>query len=88
MSQTKDLGYHTIAFHPYLSSGWNRTSVYPWLGFDEAHFQEDVQDPQYIRNYVSDLSDYEQLFRWTEENDRPTMIFNVTMQNHSGYTNR
>lgn len=86
VSQTKDLGYHTIAFHPYLSSGWNRTSVYPWLGFDEAHFQEDVQDPQYIRNYVSDLSDYEQLFRWTEENDRPTMIFNVTMQNHSGYS--
>ncbi len=86
VSQAKDLGSHTIAFHPYLSSGWNRTSVYPWLGFDEVHFQEDVQDPQYIRNYVSDLSDYEQLFRWTEENDGPTMIFNVTMQNHSGYS--
>ena len=86
VSPAKDLGYHTIAFHPYLSSGWNRTSVYPWLGFDEVHFQEDVQDPQYIRNYVSDLSDYEQLFRWTEENDGPTMIFNVTMQNHSGYS--
>ena len=86
VSQAKDLGYHTIAFHPYLSSGWNRTSVYPWLGFDEVHFQEDVRDPQYIRNYVSDLSDYEQLFRWTEENDGPTMIFNVTMQNHSGYS--
>ena len=86
VSQAKDLGYHTIAFHPYLSSGWNRTSVYPWLGFDEVHFQEDVQDPQYIRNYVSDLSDYEQLFRWTEESAGPTMIFNVTMQNHSGYS--
>ena len=86
VSQAKDLGYHTIAFHPYLSSGWNRTSVYPWLGFDEVHFQEDVQDPQYIRNYVSDFSDYEQLFRWTEESDGPTMIFNVTMQNHSGYS--
>ena len=86
VSQAKDLGYHTIAFHPYLSSGWNRTSVYPWLGFDEVHFQEDVQDPQYIRNYVSDLSVYEQLFRWTEESAGPTMIFNVTMQNHSGYS--
>lgn len=85
VSQVKALGYRTIAFHPYLSSGWNRTSVYPWLGFDEVYFQEDVVDPQYIRNYVSDFSDYEQLFRWTEENDGPTMIFNVTMQNHSGY---
>ena len=86
VSQAKDLGYRTIAFHPYLSSGWNRTSVYPWLGFDEIYFQEDVQDPQYIRNYISDLSDYEQIFRWTEESDGPTMIFNVTMQNHSGYS--
>ena len=86
VSQVKDLGYRTIAFHPYLSSGWNRTSVYPWLGFDEIYFQEDVQDPQYIRNYISDLSDYEQIFRWTEESDGPTMIFNVTMQNHSGYS--
>ena len=86
VSQAKDLGYRTIAFHPYLSSGWNRTSVYPWLGFDEIYFQEDVQDPQYIRNYISDLSDYEQIFRWTEESDGPAMIFNVTMQNHSGYS--
>ena len=86
VSQVKDLGYRTIAFHPYLSSGWNRTSVYPWLGFDEIYFQEDVQDPQYIRNYISDLSDYEQIFRWTEESDGPAMIFNVTMQNHSGYS--
>ena len=86
VSQAKDLGYRTIAFHPYLSSGWNRTSVYPWLGFDEIYFQEDVQDPQYIRNYISDLSDYEQIFRWTEDSDSPAMIFNVTMQNHSGYS--
>jgi phosphoglycerol transferase MdoB-like AlkP superfamily enzyme/uncharacterized protein YheU (UPF0270 family) len=85
VSQLKNQGYHSIAFHPYLASGWNRTSVYPWLGFDESKFIDDVVDPQYIRQYVSDSSDYQQLFRWTDETDGPTFLFNVTMQNHSGY---
>ncbi|MCI2058766.1 MAG: LTA synthase family protein [Oscillibacter sp.] len=85
VSQLKALGYRSAAFHPYLASGWNRTSVYPWLGFDQAYFLPDVQDPQYIRQYVSDESDYRQLFRMTDETDGPTFLFNVTMQNHSGY---
>jgi phosphoglycerol transferase MdoB-like AlkP superfamily enzyme len=85
VSQVKSMGYHAIAFHPYLASGWNRTSVYSWLGFDEQHFQDDVVNPRLIRHYVSDSSDYEQLYRMTDETDGPTFIFNVTMQNHSGY---
>ncbi len=27
------LGYRTMATHPFLASGWNRTAVYPRLGF-------------------------------------------------------
>lgn len=86
VSQMSALGYHTVSFHPYLSSGWNRTSVYRWMGFDRQMYQEDVVDPQYIRSYVSDASDYEQLYRLTDETDGPLFAFNVTMQNHSGYT--
>lgn len=85
VSQMNDLGYHTVSFHPYLSSGWNRTSVYDWMGFDRQMYQEDVVDPQYIRNYISDASDYEQLYRLTDETNGPLFTFNVTMQNHSGY---
>lgn len=85
VSQVAALGYHTIAFHPYLSSGWNRTSVYSWFGFDEQHYQEDVRNPQYVRDYISDSCDYRQLYRWTDTTDGPTFIFNVTMQNHSSY---
>ena len=84
-SQLGALGYHTVAFHPYLSSGWNRTSVYRWMGFDRQMYQEDVVNPQYIRNYISDASDYEQLYRLTDETDGRLFTFNVTMQNHSGY---
>ena len=77
-------GYETTAFHPYLSSGWNRVLAYDYLNFHHQMYQEDVIDPQYIRHYISDLSDYQMLFRATQEQDA-TFLFNVTMQNHSGY---
>lgn len=85
VSQVKKMGYHTIAFHPYLASGWNRTSVYPWLGFEAQYYEDDVKNPGYIRDYVSDVSDYQQLYRWTDETQGKTFLFNVTMQNHSSY---
>ena len=86
VSQMEAMDYHSIAFHPYLSSGWNRTSVYPWMGFDQQYYEENVVDREDNRQYVSDSCDYSQLYRWTEESEEPTFIFNVTMQNHSGYT--
>ena len=77
-------GYETTAFHPYKSSGWNRVLAYDYLDFDHQMYEEDVADPYYIRNYVSDSSDYKMIYRSTEREDS-TFFFNVTMQNHSGY---
>ena len=77
-------GYSTTAFHPYKSSGWNRVLAYDYLSFDRQMYQEDVVDPWYIRYYISDLSDYEMIFRTTQE-EETSFFFNVTMQNHSGY---
>lgn len=85
VSQANELGYETAAFHPYKSSGWNRTSVYQWMGFDHQYYEEDVVDPKLVRKYISDESDYEQLFRLTDECDQPLFVYNVTMQNHSSY---
>ena len=49
-------------------------------------YQEDTIDPYYIRGYISDQSDYENLYYLTDNaGDEPLFIFNVTMQNHSGY---
>lgn len=78
-------GYKTVAFHPYLSSGWNRVQVYNYMGFDQQLYQEDVKDPEYIRDYISDACDYKMLTELTEEIDGKAFIFNVTMQNHNGY---
>ena len=79
-----NIGYDTTAFHPYKSSGWNRVLAYEYLDFGKQMYEEDVTDPYYIRNYISDQSDYEMIYRSTEGEDT-TFFFNVTMQNHSGY---
>ena len=92
VSQMAALGYRTIAAHPYRSSGWNRPSVYQNFGFDEVYFEGDFQNRAYMRGdsrtgYVTDRCDYENLIRLYEEKEEgePLFLFNVTMQNHSGY---
>lgn len=40
----KEQGYETTAFHPYLSSGWNRPQVYHVMGFDYIIFSEDIDE--------------------------------------------
>lgn len=79
-------GYRTTAFHPYRSSGWNRPIVYDYLDFDHQLYNTDVTSPHYVRGYISDQSSYDTLFRLTEQaQGQSDFLFNVTMQNHSGY---
>ena len=87
-SQLKELGYNTYGMHPYGASGWNRDKVYPWLGFDTSYFLPDFTGRTYIRNYVSDKTAHEKIIDVYEnkEEDKPLFVFEVTMQNHGGYT--
>lgn len=87
-SYLADLGYSTYAQHPYYSSGWNRDKVYPLLGFENLSFIEDYYDPSIVRKYISDESSFDKIIDTFEEKEenKPAFIFNVTMQNHGGYT--
>jgi hypothetical protein len=62
--------------------------VYPLLGFGQTYFIEDMQNLSYIRKYVSDRSDMDNIIRIYEDKEAgaPLFLFNVTMQNHGGYT--
>ena len=84
-----DQGYETTAFHPYLSSGWNRTQVYRAMQFDHIIFSEDLEQPlDTMRLYTSDEGDYTYIRQYFDQKEKntPQFFFNVTMQNHSGYT--
>ena len=87
VGQLRGLGYSTLAMHPYYASGWNRVPVYRDLGFEQSLFQGDFQNPSYMRDYITDQSNYENLIARYEarEQGSPFFVFNVTMQNHSAY---
>lgn len=86
VSLMSSLGYQTTSFHPYLSSGWNRPVVYADMGFDKQLYENDLENPEYVRGYVSDQSDFEKIESLTKSaNGKRNFIFNVTMQNHGGY---
>ncbi len=86
-SSLKDLGYRTLALHPYRAGGWDRDEVYAHFGFDEFYSQNDFTDPLLLRKYISDESDVDKVIELYESDpDTPLFLFNVTMQNHSSYT--
>jgi phosphoglycerol transferase MdoB-like AlkP superfamily enzyme len=83
-------GYTGIkAVHPYYSDGWNRETVYPLLGFQQFLSEANFTGSTYVRDFISDESDFDKLIDEYEqsraESDDPFYIFSVTMQNHGGY---
>lgn len=81
-------GYHTYSMHPETRGNWYRTYVYKYLGFDESFWIEDFEGAETVHYGVSDIETYrkiENLFENREE-DEKLFIFDVTVQNHGGYT--
>ncbi len=89
VSTLKDQGYEAIAVHPYAADNWNRKQSFADLGFDEFIAEEDFEGYDLLRNYVSDKGDYDKLIELVcgkSDPDDKLFLFNVTMQNHGGYT--
>ncbi len=84
----KNQGYRTVAMHPYPAQNWNRNQVFAQMGFDEFLAEEYFDDSPRIRGYVSDRGTYDKIIGLTEEKEpgERLFIFDVTMQNHGGYT--
>lgn len=87
-SYLAELGYATRAAHPYYASGWERETVYPLLGFEQADFIDHFAYARKLRKYVSDESAFSYIIDSYEEKEEgtPLFFFEVTMQNHSGYS--
>ena len=93
LTQTlKAQGYTgNLALHPYLADGWNRESVYENFGFEDFLSQDDFENPEMVRKYISDKENFKKVIELYENNqevnpDDPFFLFTVTMQNHGGFT--
>ena len=91
VSVLEENGYETIAVHPHKGSNWNRTAAYSYLGFDQFLTVDDFDESydRIRRDFVTDKANYDKLIELVEEKEDPDdklFIFNVTMQNHGGYS--
>lgn len=83
--QLSALGYDTTAIHPNLATNWNRNIIYPQLGFDKFLDIDDFTDAAQYHGTTSDAATYDKTLEVLGQSDDPQFIFDLTMQNHSGY---
>lgn len=83
--QLGELGYRTVGMHPNVASNWNRDRAYEQLGFEEFLCIDDFQGAEEFHTHVSDWATYDKSLSLLRESDEPVFVFDVTMQNHSGY---
>jgi len=86
----KELGYSTVAIHPYKPDFWSRDKAYPLMGFDKFISMDDFKDPTTHRwqKYISDMDMTEMIISEYEaaKDDGPFFAFCVSMQNHASYS--
>ena len=85
VEQFKQLGHGTVAMHPQSAVNWKRSSVYEQLGFDRFLSIEDFESAPVYHSGATDASTYDKILELLEQDAAPQFIFDVTMQNHSGY---
>ena len=85
----KNNGYYCAALHPYGADGWDRSRIYPMMGFDETTFIDDADWGGTVRKYVSDDAFVDKVLATLnsrEGAEQPLFLFGVSMQNHGGYS--
>ncbi|MGO4704437.1 LTA synthase family protein [Microvirga sp. 2MCAF38] len=80
----RSLGYRTVAVHPYHKWFWSREKVYPRFGFQQFLGLSDMKQPATLGVYTSDEQVTDYILDELDE-DAPTFLFAVTMQNHTPF---
>ena len=88
VEEYKAEGYKCVAAHAFLPTDWRRDRVYADMGFDKFLDIRDFDREGKIdsRGYLSDEGNYERMIEEIKNTDEPLFLFNVTIQNHGGYT--
>lgn len=87
VSYIKNLGYYTMAFHPYDGEYWERETGYSNMGFEEFYSDVDFENREMCHGYISDKSLTREIIERFEERklenpEQPVFSFVVSVQNH------
>ncbi|MCR5430388.1 MAG: sulfatase-like hydrolase/transferase [Eubacterium sp.] len=90
-SNLKEQGFGTAeALHPFIKEDYKRDKVYKYFGFDKFYGMEEFgDDPEICGTWISDNADVEKIIekyeKYRKKSDKPYLMYNVTMQNHSPF---
>lgn len=85
----KKAGYATTALHSHDDTLYNRSTIYPLIGFDSVLFAEDFVTPAEIKgSFISDKTFAQEIIARYEARDpsAPCFLYGLSMENHQGYT--
>jgi len=86
-----DLGYDTIALHPFHGWFYNRINVFERLGFDKflyGHAEHHFEGAPLRGSFVSEEATFDALIEILDDRnpaDAPLFLFCITIQNHGPY---
>ena len=87
VSVYQQLGYQTVALHPYKKNFYNRATAYPLLGFDTFKGMDEFESTEKSGAYIDDMSCVNQIIHEFENKTADRIFqFVVTMENHGTYT--
>ncbi len=82
----KSQGYNTSFIHTFARTFYSRGDVYQNYGYDNMYFDDNLTVPiEHFRAYISDTTIFNQMNKILKDNDDPSFIYTVTMQNHQPY---
>ncbi len=92
VSYMEQLGYYTMAFHPYDKEFWDRNAGYSNMGFDAFYSDVDFINREMYHGYISDKSLTCEIIERFEaqkniQPEKPIFSFAVSVQNHVGDMN-
>lgn len=84
VSYFNKLGYETVAVHPNNTSFYKRNQVYPNIGFEKFIGIDDLTFTNRIANqlFISDEAVMNELLAIIKNNEEPSFIYGLTIQNH------
>jgi phosphoglycerol transferase MdoB-like AlkP superfamily enzyme len=77
------LGYDTVAIHPYYGYFYSRDEAYPKMGFEKTVFADDMLYRDIYSKYISDESLAKQIiYEYEQESENSKFIWAVSIANH------
>jgi len=83
----KENDYDTMVMHAFKPGFWNRSVMYPRLGFDEFINKQDYKHDEIVGMGVSDKSFFRQSLERMKEKKKPFYSFMITLSSHFPYDN-